>query len=87
VIREAFATDLLRAPPLPDGMDELDPIGVDHTYAMIACRAPGWRIRDSGPNCLKTTPISSYQGKRACESVCRYTQGQGKAQYGPQRPE
>src|SRR5262245_13161690 len=30
VIGEAFATDLLRAPPLPDGVDEFDPIGVDH---------------------------------------------------------
>src|SRR5216683_2595944 len=29
VIREAFAANLLRAPPLPDGMDQFDPIGVD----------------------------------------------------------
>src|SRR5262249_46320168 len=28
--REAFAPDLLGAPTLPDGMDDLDPIGVDH---------------------------------------------------------
>src|SRR5262249_55684395 len=27
---QAFAPDLLRAPALPDGVDELDPIGVDH---------------------------------------------------------
>src|SRR5262249_24598968 len=29
MVGQAFATDLLRAPPLPDGVDELDPIGVD----------------------------------------------------------
>src|SRR5215831_13812876 len=30
MVGQAFATDLLRAPPLPYGVDELDPIGVDH---------------------------------------------------------
>jgi Transposase DDE domain len=29
VVRHAFTADLLRAPALPDGVDELDPIGVD----------------------------------------------------------
>src|SRR5215475_822995 len=29
MVGQAFATDLLRAPPLPDGVDELDPIRVD----------------------------------------------------------
>src|SRR6185436_10835967 len=30
MVGQAFATNLLRAPPLPDGVDELDSIGVDH---------------------------------------------------------
>ena len=29
VVRHAFTADLLRAPALPDGVDELDPLGVD----------------------------------------------------------
>jgi len=31
MVRHAFAADLLRAPTLPDRMDQLDPIGVDNT--------------------------------------------------------
>src|SRR5262252_1841342 len=29
MVGQAFATDLFGAPPLPDGVDELDPVGVD----------------------------------------------------------
>src|SRR5881628_3705305 len=30
MVGQAFATDLLRAPTFADGVNELDPIGVDH---------------------------------------------------------
>ena len=31
MVRHALAADLGRTPPLPDGMDQLDPVGIDDT--------------------------------------------------------